>query len=85
MNEGNKIISGFGQEEERMDSEKNILNKSVSVFFDDGDKVTRKDGFVESVNGQVLFLNVDHENEQLIPFDRIVRIELKNEKQTGET
>ena len=52
-----------------------LAGKKINVYFDDGCRVTRKDGVVSSEDAYSISLN----NKEIIPRSRIVRIEICGE------
>lgn len=55
-----------------------LVGKKVKIFFDDGNKVSYKEGTLKNINSDyVEFVNV-HDETELINYDRVVRIEEKN-------
>ena len=47
--------------------------KKISVYFDDGDKVTRHDGVCTNNND----VEIELDDRELIPKSRIVRVEVQ--------
>lgn len=53
-----------------------IEGKQVTIFYDDGGNVSRKDGLLTSITSDSYILN----NKILIPKQRVIRIELKDDR-----
>ncbi|MEM5853908.1 MAG: hypothetical protein QW228_06065 [Candidatus Aenigmatarchaeota archaeon] len=51
------------------------IGRKVSVFFDDGSKISRKIGILEKINNFFLVIKLDNTTEA-IPLQRIIRVEL---------
>lgn len=51
-----------------------FLNKKVKVVFDDGSKVSMREGLFLSKDSRFIFLECS-ESKDAIPIDRIVRVE----------
>lgn len=66
-----------------METEKKLIDSLISVYFNDGERITRKDGIAKGITDKGLFINEDHGKKQLIPLSRVVRIELKDKQQVG--
>ena len=60
-----------------MDSWEKYRGQRVTVYFDDGFKVTPKPGVLEDSNSEFVFLKTDRGSEAL-QIGRIVRIELSD-------
>lgn len=60
-----------------MDRNKLLEGKEVSVYFDDGSAITRKDGIVIEITETTLIFQ-EHGQIQIIPFSRIIRVVEKN-------
>jgi len=52
------------------------IGKSVSVYWNDGNHVTRHDGILKSANGIELIL-LRPEGDECLLYSRIMRIELR--------
>ena len=51
-----------------------LKGKEVSVYFDDGSNITRKDGRVIEISDNSIVFKVESGQIQVIPFSRIIRI-----------
>lgn len=52
-------------------------NKKVLLFFDDGKSISRKEGIVEDISDSTIsFIEEGKPSSQLIPLNRVVRIEI---------
>lgn len=60
-----------------MDNGELLKGKEVSVYFDDGSTITRKDGIVIEITEATLIFK-EHGQTQIIPFSRIIRVVEKN-------
>lgn len=60
-----------------MDRSEFLKGKEVSVYFDDGSTVTRKDGTIIEITETTLIFQ-EHGQIQIIPFSRIIRVAEKN-------
>ena len=60
-----------------MDKNELLKGKEVSVYFDDGSAITRKDGIVIEITETTLIFK-EHGQIQIIPFIRIIRVVEKN-------
>lgn len=59
---------------------KSFLNKHVKIIFDDGHGVATREGTLEKLTKDFVFLENKNNNVELaIPIDRIVRIEVENQ------
>jgi hypothetical protein len=52
------------------------IGKTISVFWNDGERVTRHDGILKSANGIELILSRPEGDECLL-YSRVVRIDLR--------
>ena len=60
-----------------MDRNELLKGREVSVYFDDGSAITRKDGIVIEITETTLIFK-EHGQIQIIPFSRIIRVVEKN-------
>ena len=59
--------------ESQIDGKNNLLNKKISIFYEDGTgRVSRKDGFC-TVNSEV---EIELDSKVMIPKSRIIRVEV---------
>lgn len=52
------------------------INKMITVFYDDGQAVSKKIGRLVKLDENFLFLNVLNSEQIAIPISRVVRIEV---------
>lgn len=60
-----------------MDKTELLKGKEVSIYFDDGSSITRKDGTIIEITDITLIFQ-EHGQTQIIPFSRIIRVVEKN-------
>ncbi len=51
-----------------------LIGKQVSIYFDDGDRVTRKDGQCTEILTNAIIIQDVKGWYQLIPFNRVIRV-----------
>jgi len=60
------------------------MNKIITVFYDDGQAVSKKIGKLVNLDENFLFLNVPNSEQIAIPISRVVRIEVDASFERGE-
>jgi len=66
-----------------MEKKELLTGREVSVYFDDGFQITRKDGIVVEISDNSIVFKTDFGKIQIIPFPRIIRIVEKSQNGGG--
>jgi len=76
---------GFNDKTYIMKSEKSIFNRGdkIKIIFDDLGRATPKEGFYISGDNHFILIGID-KNIEAIPFNRIIRVEVKKQAKTIE-
>ena len=60
-----------------MERKELLKDKQVSIYFDDGSRIGRKDGVVIEISDISITFKATSGHIEIIPFSRIIRIEEK--------
>ena len=61
-----------------MERKELLKDKQVSIYFDDGSRIGRKDGVVIDISDTLITFKATSGHIEIIPFSRIIRIEEKS-------
>jgi len=61
-----------------MEKRELLRDKQVSIYFDDGARVGRKDGIVIDISDSSITFKTKSGNLEIIPLSRVIRIEEKS-------
>jgi len=67
-----------------MEGWKEHINKIITVFYDDGQAVSKKIGKLVKLDEKFLFLNISNSEQIAIPISRVVRVEVDVSFERGE-
>ena len=61
-----------------MERKELLKDKQVSIYFDDGSRIGRKDGIVIEISDTSITFKATSGRIEIIPFSRVIRIEEKS-------